>query len=186
MKKVILIMLVAVLGISTASAQFEKGAKTLSANVTGLGLDFTKVKDADDTQINFGLMAKGSYFVIDNLAVTAGLGFDYEKEGDYDSSLFRFEVGGKYYFYQALYGGLAYEGSKAGKYTVSEPIEGIGVVEAEINPDMESWGKLEVGYTYYITENVFFEPALYYKMGFGDATKDISKFGLAVGIGVNF
>jgi len=168
MKKVILIMLVAVLGISTASAQFEKGAKTLSANVTGLSLDFTKVKDADDMQIDFGFMAKGSYFVIDNLAVTAGLGFEYSKLGDLNSNAFAFEIGGKYYFYEALYAGLAYEGLK---------IKDI---------DMESWGKLEVGYTYYITENVFFEPALYFKQGFGDATKDFSKFGLAVGIGVNF
>ena len=161
-------MLVAVLGVATANAQFEQGKKTLSANATGLGLDFTKVKDVDDMQIDFGFRAKGSYFVIDNLAVTAGLGFGYTKMGDFNSNAFNFEIGGRYYFYQALYGALAYEGSKAK------------------DVDMESWGKLEVGYDFYITENVFFEPALYFKKGFGDATKDISRFGLSVGIGVNF
>ena len=162
-------MFVAVLGVATANAQFEKGGKTLSGSLTGLSLDFEKTKDVDDMLINFGLMAKGSYFVADNLAVTAGLGFNYLKQGDFiDSNTFNFEIGGRYYFYQALYGALAYEGSKSK------------------DVDMESWGKLEVGYTYYITDNVFFEPALYYKMGFGDMTKDVSHFGLAVGIGVNF
>ncbi|GEM_PF-1738049 len=169
MKKVVLLVIVMVLGGVAANAQqFTKGTKTLSANVTGLDFGVTKIKDVDDSLINFGIMAKGSYFVIDNLAITAGLGFDYEKFGDEKTNSFAFTVGGKYYIVNGLYGGLAYEGLK------------------QKDVDMASFGKIEVGYDIYISENVFFEPAVYFKKGFGDTAKDISQFGLSVGIGVNF
>ncbi|MDL2278300.1 hypothetical protein LJC57_06870 [Parabacteroides sp. OttesenSCG-928-G07] len=168
MKKVILMAVITILCIHTASAQFEKGSKTLSANVTGLNLGFTSVKDADDTQIDFNIMAKGSYFIIDNLAITAGLGYAYEKIGNYKNHLFQFEAGGRYYLYQGLYGALAYVGTKMK------------------DVDLISFGKIEVGYDFYISENVFFEPAIYLEKGFGDTAKDVTRYGLAVGIGVNF
>lgn len=163
-------MLMAVmLCVGAANAQFTQGSKMFSANATGLGLDFTKIKDVDDMHINFGLMGKGSYFVIDNLAITAGLGFNYEKMGDLiDDNAFAFEVGGRYYLVNALYAGLAYEGNKMK------------------DVDLQSYGKLEVGYDIFISDNVFFEPAVYFKKGFGDAAKDVTQFGLSVGIGVTF
>lgn len=168
MKKVILMAVIAILCMNTASAQFEKGSKTLSANVTGLNLGFTSIKDADDTHIDFNIMAKGSYFIIDNLAITVGLGLAYQEIGDYNDHVFQFEVGGRYYLYQGLYGALAYEG---GKMRFS---------------DLASFGKIEVGYDFYISENVFFEPAIYFEKGFGNTAKDITRYGLAIGIGVNF
>jgi hypothetical protein len=168
MKKVILVMVVALVSVATVSAQFTKGGKTLSANVTGLDFGITSVKDVDDSPINFGLGITGSYFVIDNLAITAGLGFDYYKEGDYNTNRFNFEIGGRYYVYQGLFAALAYEGAK------------------EKDFDLAGYGRIQLGYDLYITDNVFFEPALYFKKGFGDLTKDITQFGLSIGIGVNF
>ncbi|GHV25231.1 hypothetical protein FACS1894176_03210 [Bacteroidia bacterium] len=50
---------------------------------------------------------------------------------------------------------------------------------------MGSSGVIEVGYDWYLTENVYFEPAVYFEKGFGDAD-GVSQFGLSIGIGVNF
>lgn len=169
-----MIMLVA-LSVSTVSAQskFAKGGKTISANVTGLDLGFNKTTDGGgfDDYINFDLSAKGSYFVIDNLAVSAGLGFGYGKwgkdNGDTNTNAFNFEVGGRYYFWNYLFGGLAYQGYK---------VKDI---------DYASYGRVDVGASLYISERVFFEPSIYFRQGFGDADIN-SKIGLSVGIGVNF
>ncbi|MDR0864524.1 MAG: hypothetical protein LBO74_06280 [Candidatus Symbiothrix sp.] len=169
MKKVILMMLVAVLGVATANAQFLKGGKTLSGSLTGFDFGITNIDGVDDSRINVDLGINGSYFVIDNLAITAGVGLNSYKFGDFDGTGFDFTVGARYYFWQALYGGLAYIGEKS-------PSEG---------SDFLSAGKIEVGYDYYITDNVFFEPAIFFKQGFGDKNK-VNTFGLSIGIGVNF
>lgn len=163
-------MCAVVLGVTTANAQFEKGARTLSGNVTGLGFGFTKNSDGGglDDQISFGLQAKGSYFIIDKLALVAGVGFDYIKLKDTDAeNAFNFEVGGRYYFWDKLYGGVSYMGEKWTDY------------------DYVSYAKVGMGATLYIKDNVFFEPELYFKQGIGDV--DIySSLGISVGIGVNF
>lgn len=167
MKKVLLLTIAMMVGLVANAQDFTKGTKTFSANATGLDFGVTKVKDADDI-INFGIVGKGSYFVIDNLAITAGLGFDYEKMGDVNTNAFAFEVGAKYYFYNALYAGVGYQGLKAK------------------DVDLASFAKVEVGYDIYISERVFFAPAVYFQKGFGDTAKDITSFGLSVGVGVNF
>jgi len=169
MKKTLLLMVVMVLGGTVANAQhFTKGTKTFSANATGLNFGVTDVKDYDDTFINLGITGKGSYFIIDNLAATAGLGFNYSKHGNQNSNSFTFEAGARYYMVKGLFGALAYEGSvfKGGDYI--------------------SYGRVEVGYDIYISERVFFEPAIYFKKGFGDTASDITQYGLSLGIGINF
>lgn len=180
MKKIIFVMLIAALGITSASAQFEKGTKTLSGNLTGLGLDFTKATDGGglDDQITFGIQAKGNYFVANKFAVMAALGFNYGKahihnmdgsSGDdtYSTNTFSFEIGPRYYFWKCMYGSVSYLGSKMKDF------------------DYQNWAKAGVGATLYINDNVFFEPELYFKQGLGDI--DIySNLGLSIGVGVKF
>jgi hypothetical protein len=168
MKKVILMTVVALLGVTLVSAQTEAGKKTLVAKSAGLDFGIQKFKGDDDSSIALNLGVEGSYFVIDNLAIKAGFVIDSEKYGDDSETDFGFTVGGKYYFYKALYGGLSYEGYKPGYK----------------GADFLSYGKVEVGYDYYITDNVFFEPAIYFKQGF--SKPESTQFGLSIGIGVNF
>ena len=148
------------------SAQFSQGTKTLSGSLTGFDFGLSGADGLDDFNVDLGV--NGSYFVIDNLAVTAGFGIGSYKAKDVDAvTNFNFEIGGRYYFWEALYGGIKYRGEK---YQ---------------DVDLLNFGKIEVGYDYYITENVFFEPAIYFEKGFGDSNK-WSNLGLSIGIGVNF
>ncbi|MDR2057561.1 MAG: hypothetical protein LBP83_04640 [Dysgonamonadaceae bacterium] len=167
MKKTFLIMLVAVFGVVSASAQFEAGKKTLSGKVTGFNFGYTTGEN-DYKEINVDLGVAGSYFIIDKLAIEALVGLSSNKVGDGDAATgFEFGIGARYYFWNALYGGLAYKGAK---------FQDI---------DLQNFLNVEVGYDYYITDNVYFEPAIYFNKGFSDINKN-STFGLSIGIGVNF
>jgi hypothetical protein len=167
MKKVILVMAMAIVGVATMNAQFTKGGKTLSGRLTGFDFGVTSHDGGGDATINVGLDINGSYFVADNFAITAGIGLNSWAQGDDNSTDFGFNVGARYYFLGGLYGGLGYEGWKPNK------------------GDLLSYGNVQVGYDYYITDNVFFEPAVYFSKGFSKGDKD-STFGLSIGIGVNF
>jgi hypothetical protein len=170
MKKIFLIITVVVAGVITVSAQqFTQGGKTLSGRLTNFGLGFTKYKGVDDMQINLNLGVNGAYFVIDKLAITGGFSIESNKMGDVNSTDFGITVGGRYYFAGAFYGGLAYEGFKPGT----------------AGSDFRNYGRVEAGYDYYITDNVFFEPAVYFRKGLSNSDKS-STFGISIGIGVNF
>ncbi|MDR0230857.1 MAG: hypothetical protein LBI82_01915 [Dysgonamonadaceae bacterium] len=163
MKKVFFIMLVAAFSVASVNAQecFKKGDKTLSGRLTGL--DF-QTNDFG-TSVNFGI--DGSYFIMDKLAVTAGVGlFSYTPDGGDNSTNIDFTVGARYYVWDALFAGAAYKGFKP---------DGGDLVNA-LN--------LQVGYSYYLSDKVFFEPAVFFEKGFGDY--DVSTFGLSIGIGINF
>lgn len=169
MKKVLLLMVVMMLsGVAAHAQQFTKGTKTLSANLTGLDFGMTKIKDVDDSYINFDVKGKGSYFVIDNLAVAAGLGVSYQKFGSDNDNSFAFELGARYYLVKGLFAGLAYEGMAAK------------------DADYMNFGRVDVGYDIYVSENIFLEPGVYFRKGFGDVSSNLSQFGLSVGIGFSF
>ena len=167
MKKVILLAIISMIGLNVLNAQtFSQGEKSVAARVSNLDLGFTKFK-GQDMVTNFNLGLKGDYFLIDNLTLTAGFDYSYN---DGDNS-FLGEIGSKYYFWNYLYGGIFYQGYYDYKR-------------------VNSAGKLEFGATYYITDNVFIEPAIYFLRGeraFAvNTTEMYSQFGLAVSFGVNF
>ena len=170
MKKVIFI-LVAVLGFATANAQdhFKAGDVTLSGKVTGLDFSIMNYDGVDDSYINVDFGIDGSYFVIDRLAVTAGVGLQSTKFGDDSNTDINFTIGARYYVWDALFAGIAYTGVKRG----------------DEGADLLNYGGIQVGYTYYLSDKVFFEPALNFNMGFGDTNK-VTQFGLSIGIGINF
>ena len=153
-------MTLAILGVATANAQFTKGTKRIAAQTSAFDLNF------GSHVTNFNIGAKGSYFIINNLAVKAGIGFDYRKEKKSDTNTFNFEVGADYYFYKIFYGGFGFSFDKPKSI------------------DLQSAIKLEAGASYYIAQNVYVNPAIYYKSGLGD--NKVSRFGLEMGIGVNF
>lgn len=149
---------------SKSEGRFEKGSKTITTRVSGLDLNFGN----DIT--NFGLGGKVSYFLINRLSVGAGIDYTYNKSGKGDAKVstnnFAFEAGVRYYPFSIFYGGAGLHFSKA---------KGV---------DMATALKLEIGASYYIADNVFVEPAIFYNAGLSKDTND--RYGLMIGIGVNF
>jgi hypothetical protein len=169
MKKFLLITLVALLGIATANAQIAKGTTVLIASGSSLDLGYTSNSDTDLKTTGFGLTGVGAHFIIDNLAIVGGLGFDYihykwHGESENSNSI-GFLAGLRYYFVKTAYGSALYSGSKSK------------------GSDFASAVHLEVGYDIFISDKVFLEPAVYYGKGFSDSDKT-SSFGVSFGIGV--
>lgn len=161
MKKVILLAMVAIFGIATANAQFEKGVKRIKASTSAFDMNFSD----EDFNLNLGLDA--SYFLATNVALKAGIGFEWKNPEDQPSwSKFRFGIGADYYFYRMLYGGVGFDFSKTKSL------------------DFEAAIQLEVGATYYIAQNVYLNPAIYFNSGLG--SNSTARFGLQAGFGVNF
>jgi hypothetical protein len=157
-KKVLLLTVVCLLGISTTFAQ--KGDIAIAAQTTGLDLTLGD----DYTSFDFGI--NGTYFATNKLGIDAGLGFAYQKLGDNDTNGFYFNVGARYYVWKNLFAGLSYQGEK---YK---------------DVDLMSYGTIKVGYDYFFNDKVFIEPILFYNIGLSDNAGDT--YGLAIAFGVKF
>ena len=169
MKKIIFLMALAIVGVATASAQFEAGGKTLSGRLTGLDFTYSSKDKSSIAMVDLSLA--GSYFVANNFAVEALFGItaenrSYDGTSYYKDNAVQFGIGARYYVWNALFAGVGYQGHK---------IKDV---------DLINFLNVGVGYTYYITDNVFFEPTIVFnKMLEKDSP---STFCLQIGIGVNF
>ncbi|MFK7951548.1 MAG: hypothetical protein AB8B73_01780 [Ekhidna sp.] len=173
MKKLILsTTLVAIFGF--ANAQTEQGAILVGAS-SNLGFTSTSVDGVDDNASNFNLDARGGYFVIDNLAVGLGLGFNNQKQGDNKIGTTSFGLFGRYYVNGTFFLGAGFDTTK----TTLETAAGSGDVSG-------SFINFEAGYPVWLGDNAAIEPSLNYSIGGGDANDGTNVFGLAVGFSLYF
>jgi hypothetical protein len=175
MKKLFFV-LAAALVVTGASAQFNRGDKFLNARTTGL--DFSSMsggKGVGTTRFDLGVNA--GYFFTHKLAADVTLGFDYVKiKGDTDSATtFSFGVGARYYFWHTLYGRLGFGGNTVQEYDL---------LTGKKSTALESALNLSVGYDFFLSDMVYFEPALYYNTSLGKVKANT--VGLQLGLGVMF
>lgn len=158
MKKVMLSLLLLVATVS-ASAQFEKNTKYVSASATGLGLSYSSAE-----KFTLGLDVTAGYFIKKAWMLYGKVGYDHTRYTDN----FQIGAGGRYYFTQnGIYLGLGLQYAHATK----------SINNLHLCP--------EVGYAFYINRFITIEPAVYYNMSLNDFA-DGSKVGLKVGIGLYF
>ncbi|WP_109832500.1 outer membrane beta-barrel protein [Reichenbachiella versicolor] len=169
-----LVVALAIITFTNVQAQTEQGSILVGAS-TNLGFNSTKHKDADDATNNFVLDAQAGYFVIDDLAVGLGLGFDNESTGDFKDNTFDFGLFGRYYINSAIIVGANYSYLKNTVDDGSDEVESKG----------SAFG-LEAGYAVFLGENVAVEPTISYDMGLSDALEDINSFGINVGFSLYF
>ena len=160
MKKVFMALLLATVGVASASAQFEKGKIYGGASASGLGISYSET-----TKFTFGLEALAGYMFADDLMAMAEVGYDYHNSETQSLSL---GVRCRYYIVQ---NGLFL--SLGAKYL------------HEFKDYNDFYITPEVGYSFFLNHNVTLEPSVYYNMSlskFGDK----SRFGIKVGIGFFF
>lgn len=158
MKKLMLSLLLMAATL-TASAQFQKSTKYVSASLSGLNLSYSSQE-----KVNFGMDALGGYFVQDGWMIYAKMGYDHTRYTD------NFSVGSgfRYYFLQnGIYLGCGLQYAHATK----------SVNNVHLTP--------EVGYAFYVNKFITIEPAVYYNMSLNDFA-DGSKVGLKIGLGFYF
>lgn len=158
MKKLILVV-VMLLSVASARAQFEVGTKYVGAGLTGLGLSYS-----NGAKFQMGLSAEAGYFFADSWMVKGTIGYDHK----YKSDQVNIGAGVRYYFPQNgifLGTGLSYDHYTPNLNSVAVPIE--------------------VGYCFYLNHHVALEPAVYYKVSLNNFA-DCSTVGLRVGFGYFF
>ncbi|MDN3677919.1 hypothetical protein QWY90_11425 [Flavobacterium paronense] len=153
MKKIILTV-AAVFALTFANAQDKdkkeggnqtsEGKWLIEAN-TGFGRGvgstaFALTSEDGNTSYNIG--AEAGYFVMDNLAIKAGLGYG---DDGADTTTIAYKVGAKYYV--------------KGMIPVELSYNGVSVKGLDENP---SYVGLQAGYAWFLGENVSIEPGLRY------------------------
>lgn len=183
MKKIILTM-AAVFAVSFANAQDkEKGAGTQTAKGKWLieaNTGFGAIEGANtfigySSQGDFKRMSLGGeagYFVMDNLAIKLGLGYNSADNGVTDASGFAYKIGAKYYIMGNIPVQVDYTGASGDLY--------------EFADETPSYLGLQAGYAIFLGENVSVEPGLRYNMSMNDNYTEDGQFQLCVGFALHF
>jgi hypothetical protein len=178
MKKIILAA-VAVFGFAfTANAQDDdKSSGSATSNGTWFVEANTGFGESSTSNTAFALRsvdgntawavgAEAGYFVMDDLAVKAGLGYS-DRGVDGIDGTFNWKVGGKYYI--------------ASQFPVGLDING-----ASGNSVSPLWVGIQAGYAWFVADNVSIEPGLRYGLGLNEdaGDGDFNVFGINIGFNI--
>ncbi|UFH35581.1 hypothetical protein [Flavobacterium acetivorans] len=143
-----------------ANTGFGGGTAAHSAN-TGFGFTTT------DGNTEWSIGAEAGYFVINDLAIKAGLGYSSVLDGDVTS--FTYKVGAKYYISSMI--------------PVQVDLTGASWKDAGENP---LWLGIQGGYAIFLGDNVSIEPGLRYNVSLNEDFYDKGIFEVRVGFALHF
>ncbi|WP_348716817.1 hypothetical protein [Tenacibaculum sp. 190130A14a] len=167
MKKLLLVFAMVAAGFTAnaqeSNGQTEKGKWLIETN-TGFGAGHAANTGfylaSSDGNTTWAVGAEGGYFVMDDLAIKAGLGYNDSFEA------FTYKVGAKYYI----------------ESMIPVQLDLTGSARDGSNP---MWLGIQGGYAIFLGENVSIEPGLRYNLGIGDA-EDANLFQFNVGFALHF
>ena len=183
MKKIILtVAAVFAFGVANAQdkkessgGQTSKGKWLIEAN-TGFGaIEGANTSLGYSSQGDFKRMsigAEGGYFVMDNLAIKLGLGYNSLDNGVADASGFAYKVGAKYYIMGNIPVQVDYTGASGDLY--------------ESGDETPSYIGIQGGYAIFLGENVSIEPGIRYNASMNDNYTEDGQFQLQVGFALHF
>ncbi len=182
MKKVLL-SAVAILGFTFANAQEEKSSATgqtsegkwlIEANTGNQMLGTTGIyfsSQDGNSSYNFGF--DGGYFIMDNLAIKAGLGYGDNSSEDDLGGAFSYRIGAKYYVNSMIPVTLDLTGASG---------EGVENFAGET----PMWLGIGAGYAWFLGQNVSIEPGVRYNHSLNDDYTDKGVFQVNVGFALHF
>lgn len=181
MKKLLLFAAVAVFGFTMnaqdgdSSGALSKGSWLIEAN-TGFGGGATGAAHRSTTA--FGLTSvdgttiwsiggEAGYFVMDDLAVKLGLGYN-----DFDgASTFSYKVGAKYYI--------------ASQFPVQVDVTGASGDDV-FGDESPLWLGLQGGYAWFVADNISIEPGLRYNLSLNEDFTDEGVIEFNIGFALHF
>ncbi len=143
-----------------ANTGFGGGTFAHTAN-TGIG--FT----SDDGVANWSVGGEAGYFVVDDFAIKAGLGYSSYSDGD--EAAFSYKIGAKYYINSMI--------------PIQLDLTGASWKDVDENP---LWVGLQGGYAVFLGDNVSIEPGLRYNFSLNDNFNDKGVFEVRVGFALHF
>ena len=168
MRKILLLPILALLLVGTATAQ-EENYTTKGRFIfgTGSGLSYTNINidGLDDNVVQINTAVSGGYFVMDNLAVGGLLNYQYTDYGSSDESSTSLGALATYYIKQVFVGG---------GYLLSFPDQG----------DTAGTIALEGGYALFLNRYISVEPSALILIG--AQNNDTFAFSLGAGFSIFF
>jgi len=175
MKKTILAVVAVFAMVFTANAQDDdkatnqtsKGKWLIEANTGNAVLGTTGIYfTSQDGESTFNVGLDGGYFVMDDLAVKAGLG--YGTNSLTDISVFSYRLGAKYYVKSMI--------------PVTLDFTGASIEDANENP---LWLGIGAGYAWFIGDHVSIEPGLRYNVSLNEDFTDEGIFQFNIGFAIH-
>jgi hypothetical protein len=183
MKKIILtVAAVFAFGFANAQDKADNGGQTakgkwlIEANtgfgaIVGANTSLGYSSQGDAKRMSIG--AEGGYFVMDNLAIKLGLGYNSFDNGVADASGFAYKVGAKYYIMGNIPVQVDYTGASGDLY------DGGG-------DETPSYIGVQAGYAIFLGQNVSIEPGVRYNASMNDNYTEDGQFQLQVGFALHF
>lgn len=180
MKKLFLCAAVAVFGFTmnaqddSASGQTSEGKWLIEANTGNAMLGTTGIYfSSQDGNSSYNVGIDGGYFIMDDLAIKAGLGFGGTSfDGGGSASSFAYRLGGKYYVNSMI--------------PVTLDLTGASGDAVEINNENPMWLGIGAGYAWFIGDNVSIEPGVRYNHSLNEDYTDKGVFQVNVGFALYF
>lgn len=182
MKKIILsIAAVFAFGVANAQdadtngGQTAKGKWLIEANtgfgaIEGANTSFGYSSQGDLKRMSLG--AEGGYFVMDDLAIKVGLGYNSSDDGFTDGSGFAYKIGAKYYVKSMIPVQVDYTGASGDLY--------------EAGDETPSYIGIQAGYAWFLGQNVSIEPGLRYNASMNDKYTEDGQFQFNIGFALHF
>jgi hypothetical protein len=174
MKKLFLIALLAVFTFNvnaqddSSGGQTDQGSWLIEANTGNAMLGSTAFMFTSfDGESMYNLGLDGGYFIKDDLAIKAGLG--YGGGSDNVSSVFSYRLGAKYY--------------ATGVIPITVDLTGASIEDADENP---MWLGLGAGYAWFVADNVSIEPGLRYNLSLNEDFTDEGVLQFNIGFALHF
>ncbi|AWI27093.1 outer membrane beta-barrel protein [Flavobacterium pallidum] len=159
-------------GTQTAKGKWLIEANTGFGAIRGANTSFSYNSQGDIKEMNLG--AEAGYFIMDNLAIKAGIGYNSFDDGTVDGSGFAYKIGAKYYILGMIPVQVDYTGASGDIY--------------EAGPDAEtpSYLGVQAGYAWFLGENVSIEPGVRYNSSLNDKYTEDGMFQVCVGFALHF
>jgi len=167
MKK-LLLTAAAVFALTTVNAQTEKGSILIETNIANQMVGTTSFSLLSiDGETTYSIGLDGGYFIMDDLAIKAGLGYLDSSLGE--TSVFSYRLGAKYYLMSKIPLTLDYTGAT--------------IKDSDENP---SWLGVGAGYAIFLGSNVSVEPGLRYNLTMNDKFTKENIIQLNIGFALHF
>ena len=154
-------------GGQTAEGKWLIEANTNFGTPVGSNTSFSYVSTDGDSVYNFG--AEAGYFVIDDLAIKLGLGYGGVKTDLFDTNVFSYKIGAKYYI--------------VSQFPIQVDYSGASIKDADENP---SYLGMQAGYAWFLGDNVSIEPGLRYNLSLNQNYSKADTFQLNIGFALHF
>lgn len=151
-----------------SGGQTTKGKWLIEANTGNAMIGSTGFSFASSNGVSaYNIGLDGGYFIADDFALKAGLG--YGGESEFDTSVFSYRLGAKYYVSSMI--------------PVTLDLTGASEKDASENP---LWLGIGAGYAIFLGDNVSIEPGVRYNVSLNEDYSEEGVFQLNIGFALHF